>query len=52
MDKSLRTIPVVKDKSSKFLSRSSSTHIADVAAEVGVATESDAQSPASVEVGK
>jgi hypothetical protein len=36
MDKSFRTIPVVKDKSSKFQAESSSTHITDVAAEVGV----------------
>jgi hypothetical protein len=42
MDKSFRSIPVVKDKSSKFLLGSSSANSVDVATEVGVAAESEA----------
>jgi hypothetical protein len=50
MDKSFRSIPVVKDKSSKFLLGSSSASSTDVAAEVGVAAESEAQSLTDVDV--
>jgi hypothetical protein len=50
MDKSFRTIPIVKDKSSKILLGSSSANSAYVAAKVGVAVESEAQSSAAVDV--
>jgi hypothetical protein len=50
MNKSFRTIPVVKDKSSKILLGSSSASSAYVAAEVGVAAESEAQSSTDVDV--
>jgi hypothetical protein len=42
MDKSYRTILVVKDKSSKILLENSSTSSTYVAAEVGVAAELEA----------
>jgi hypothetical protein len=47
---SFRTIPIVKDKSSKILPGSSSTNSAYVAGEVGVAVESQAQSSANVDI--
>jgi hypothetical protein len=50
MDKSFRSIPVVKDKSSKILLGSSSASSTVVAVEVGVAAESEAQSSADVDV--
>jgi hypothetical protein len=50
MDKSFRSIPVVKDKSSKFLLGSSSAGSTNVAAMVGVAPESEAQSSADKDV--
>jgi hypothetical protein len=46
VDKSFRSIPVVKDKSSKFLLGSLSASSVDV----GVATESEAQSSVDVDV--
>jgi hypothetical protein len=49
MDKSFRSILVVKDKSSKILLGSSSASSIDVAVEVGVVAESEAQSSADVD---
>jgi hypothetical protein len=50
MDKSFRSIPVVKDKSLKILLGSSSPSFANVATKVGVVAESEAQSSADVDV--
>jgi hypothetical protein len=50
MDKSFRTVPVIKDKSSKILLGSSSARFAYVAAQVGVAAKSEAQSSADMDV--
>jgi hypothetical protein len=49
VDKSFRSIPVVKDKSSRFLLGSSSASSADLAPERGVVVESEAQSSADVD---
>jgi hypothetical protein len=49
MDKSFRSILVIKDKSSKILLGRSSANSTHVAAEVGVATESEVQSLADVD---
>jgi hypothetical protein len=49
MNKSFRSILVVKDKSSKILLGSSSASSIDVAAKVGVVAESEAQSSADVD---
>ena len=49
MDKSFRSIPVVKEKSLKILLGSSSASSADVVAEIGIAVESEAQSLANVD---